>query len=353
MKTTPNDERFIRRCFELALKGLGKTGTNPIVGAVLVYEDRIIGEGYHQKQGGHHAEVNAIASVSISDYHFIEKAKLYISLEPCNHFGRTGPCTHLIVKNKIPRVIISAEDPNPNVHGNGVQYLRNHGIHVQTGVLKKEGDQLIRPFKISSQFKRPYVLLKSALSSDGFIGQEDKRVILSGPETNKLVHTWRSQADAIMIGTKTAIVDNPLLTVREIDGQNPVRIIIDWNEKIPKTHHLFNDAEKTWIFTDNSKYLHFEKDRKEVIRLSYADHSLKHILKILYEKEIGILIVEGGAKLIQSFILNNLWDEARLIKTEKLLHQGIEFPAIKGIAKRNEASGNDHIEYLVNDSIAV
>lgn len=345
------DERYMERCFELALMGLGQTGTNPIVGAVLVYQNRIIGEGYHQIQGGAHAEVNAIKNISSKDKKYISKSHLYVSLEPCNHFGKTPPCSHLIANCKIPMLSISVLDPNPFVKGMGIHYLQKHGVYVQTGILKEKGAQLIRPFKISSQFLRPYIIIKSAISEDGFIGVAGKRIQLSGPETTKLVHKWRTQIDGIMVGTNTAITDNPLLTVREYNGKNPLRIIMDWNERIPKSHHLLADSERTLVFTAENKYKEFKANNKEVIHLSNNKKTLDNILKNLFDIGIGILMVEGGSMLIQSFIEDNLWDEARIVKTPVVLNSGIKLPAIKGYLEKTTASDKDSIAFILNNTV--
>jgi diaminohydroxyphosphoribosylaminopyrimidine deaminase/5-amino-6-(5-phosphoribosylamino)uracil reductase len=338
----------MQHCFDLASKALGQTGTNPIVGAVIVYDGRIIGKGFHEKQGGPHAEVNAVQSVKPSERKFLKRSHLYVSLEPCNHYGKTPPCTALILENKIPELSISVKDPNPDVAGNGAEFLRAQGVKVHEGILEEKGNMLIRPFLISSKQKRPYIIIKTAVSKDGYIGKKGERIQLSGPATNRLVHLWRAQVSGIMVGTETAITDNPKLTVREVSGKNPMRIVPDWNERIPKGHFLLNDNIPAIIFSGKNHYNAFKSNNKEVIYAENEDKNLKYFLNKLFEKGIGILLVEGGASLISSFIKEDLWDEARIINTPVEMGHGIDFPEIIGKQIDLFQSGDDQIRIIWN-----
>ena len=319
-------EKYIKRCFTLARKAAKHTKSNPMVGAVLVYEDRVIGEGYHEFYGGHHAEVNAIKSVKKANQHLIQDATLYVSLEPCCIERKTPACTNLILKHKIKKVFISALDPNPDVAGKGVKILTSAGCVVEVGILKKEGEILIRKFE-SNLKKKPYVILKFAQSDDRFIGQENETIAISNEYTKVLVHKWRSEVDGILVGYKTALVDNPRLTTREYNGENPIRIAIDRNASLPKSHHLWSDENESWFLSNVDSDL---ETNKKIINTSYDPFDWKIVLSNLYDSGIYSILIEGGAKTINSLIKSDLWDEARVITSPLKLNEGIKAPVITG-----------------------
>ncbi|HVZ96536.1 MAG TPA: bifunctional diaminohydroxyphosphoribosylaminopyrimidine deaminase/5-amino-6-(5-phosphoribosylamino)uracil reductase RibD, partial [Chitinophagaceae bacterium] len=265
--TLTADEKYMMRCLQLAKLGAGNVAPNPMVGAVLVHEDRIIGEGYHQNYGEAHAEVNCINNVAGSDKHLIDKSTLYVSLEPCSHYGKTPPCTDLIIRNKIPRVVIGCRDVYKEVAGRGIQKLQNAGVEVICDVLKQESICLNRRFfTFHTQF-RPYFILKWAQTANNKIGAVEKRMLISNEHTNRLVHKWRSEEPAIMIGTNTALQDDPLLTTRLWKGKNPIRIVIDGKLKLPDSLSLFNNEAKTIVFNfhknetkDNTRFIKLENE---------------------------------------------------------------------------------------------
>ena len=322
-------EIFMRRCLELASKGLGSTGLNPLVGSVIVHRGRIIGEGYHMRYGGPHAEVNAISCVD--NPAVLKESTLYVNLEPCSHFGKTPPCSLLIIEKKIPRVVVAMTDPNPIVRGKGITMLRNKGIEVITDILTEEARFLNRRFIVNQTLKRPYVILKWAESADGFIDKNRKPGDPIQPNwiTNHtarmLVHKWRSEEAAITAGVNTVLSDNPALNVRNWSGQNPVRTIIDRNDRIPDDFRIKDDSVPTWIFSG-----HFSGKRgclTDYIPVP-RDFTLNEFLKILYEKGIASILVEGGEKFITSFINNELWDEARVFRGNMNFLSGIPAPKI-------------------------
>jgi len=321
------DELYIQRCFELAKLGGKSTKTNPMVGAVLVYQDRIIGEGYHEEYGEAHAEVNAIKSVKKEDQHLIKDATLYVSLEPCCFTGKTPACTNLILDNEIKDVRISATDPFPEVNGKGIEILREKGVQVTTGILKSQGQQLIKKFICNNIEKRPYIVLKIVESADGFIGQEGKQVWLSNEASKTLSHKWRSEIDGILVGTNTAVIDNPRLNTRMVSGDNPTRVVFDFNERIPKSNHLISDDLETIIITRSNSYQLDQRHHKTIVQID-ENTELSDILSILHDHKIYSLLIEGGASLINSFVKEGLWDECRVIRCPILLKNGIKSPLI-------------------------
>ncbi len=318
------DELYMRRCFELARLSAGYNAPNPKVGAVVVYQDRIIGEGYHQQYGGPHAEVNAILNVAPRKKHLLSKATIYVSLEPCFHTGKTPPCVDLILKHKIPRVVVSCVDPFPKVAGRSLEKLRAHGVLVKHGVLKEEGAWLCRRFFTTVQKNRPHVLLKFAQSKDGYIGSYKKELPISNALTKRLVHKWRSEEASILVGTTTALVDNPQLNNRYYFGTSPLRLVLDQSLRLPSTLHLFDGQLPTWVFTA------IQKESKQFnvryVPLDFDASFLTNLLAYLQGHKIQSLLVEGGRQLLQSFIDANLWDEARVFKTNTLLYQGVKAP---------------------------
>lgn len=341
------DEQYMQRCLNLAILGLGNVAPNPMVGCVIVHNGIIIGEGYHQKYGEAHAEVNAIASVSTKE--LLRESTLYVNLEPCSHYGKTPPCSDLIVRSQIPRVFIGSNDPNPLVAGKGIAKLRNAGVEVTSGILKQSTDFLNRRFLTFFTKKRPYIILKWAQSADGFIAPTDNRQVwLSNELSKKLVHKWRSEEQAIMVGTNTARIDNPELTVRLWKGKNPLRVVIDKDLSLPTGNHLFNNAANTLVFNsrENSKENNIEK-----VKIDFSASLPKQVLDGLYQRNIGSVIIEGGATLLNSFIEANLWDEARMFKTTALLHSGKTVMPLSGILHEQTQLESDNLEILLNRSL--
>lgn len=339
----PTAADYMNRCFELAQLGAGHVAPNPMVGAVLVYNGRIIGEGYHQQYGQAHAEVNCINSVSTDDQHLIEKSTIYVSLEPCAHFGKTPPCCDLIIRHKIPAVVVGCRDSYGEVNGKGIQKLLAAGVDVNVGELDYDALDLNRRFFTFHQKQRPYIILKWAQSSNGLVGgADDDRVLISNEQTNRLVHKWRTEEASILVGTNTALKDNPSLTARLWPGNNPVRLVIDNNLRLPASLHLFDQSVKTIVFNQ-------QKDQSEVnlefVKLDPTDN-IASILNWLHKNAIQSILVEGGPSLLQSFIDAGLWDEARVIKSSGvIINKGIAAPIL------NRARFH-HEETVLSDTIS-
>lgn len=352
-----NHEYYMQRCLHLAIKGIGYVAPNPMVGSVVVHNGKIIGEGYHMQYGGPHAEVNAIRDVETqylaslangnvepqdfvapnTDSQNIEtqsiasllrESTIYVSLEPCSHFGKTPPCADLIISKQIPRVVIASYDPNPKVAGKGIQRLRDAGVEVITEILKQEADWINRRFFTFHIQHRPYIFLKWAQSKDGYIAPEGKQQTwLTTAASKQLVHKWRSEEQAVMVGKNTALIDNPQLTVREWQGKNPLRIVVDRNMEMPSSLHLFNDAAPTLVFNG------LKDDKQgsiEWVKIDFGADAEEQMLKQLYKRNIQSLIIEGGAKLLQSFIQKGLWNEAQIFTSPTALGSGIKAPVVKG-----------------------
>lgn len=322
------DRKYMLRCIELAKKGIPDASPNPTVGAVIVYNGKIIGEGYHRKCGGPHAEVNAVNSVK--DKNLLSESTIYVTLEPCSHYGKTPPCADMLIRNKLKRVVIGCIDPFSKVHGNGIKKLKDAGIDVTIGVCESECRELIKKFTTFHTNKRPYIILKWAQSSDGFIDKlrtSGKPIIISNPFTQILVHKMRSECDAIMIGTNTALLDNPSLTTRKWAGNNPVRIVFDRSLRLPKNLKIFDHTAKTIIFTE--KNVQNYNDNIEYVKINPGEDILYTSMKELYERNIQSLLVEGGAKLLQSFINNGLWDETIIEIGKITINNGIKAPILK------------------------
>lgn len=340
-----NDEQYMSRCIQLAKLGAGNVAPNPMVGALLVYENKIIGEGYHQKFGEAHAEVNCINSVVEENKSLIEKSTMYVSLEPCAHHGKTPPCSDLIIRQKIKKVIIGCRDIYKEVAGKGIEKLRNAGVDVITGVLENECKELNKRFFTFHQQRRPYIILKWAQSANGKIGSNsDERILISNDYSNRLVHKWRSEEAAILVGTNTVLKDNPSLTTRLWKGKNPVRIVIDKELKISPSSKIFDEEAKTIIFnlskSSTEKNIQFIKVSNE--------NFIKEILDWLYENDIQSVLVEGGTKTLESFINAHLWDEARVITNEKMIiENGIDAPAMKDFLNyRSQKYFSDTVDYF-------
>jgi diaminohydroxyphosphoribosylaminopyrimidine deaminase/5-amino-6-(5-phosphoribosylamino)uracil reductase len=341
---TVRDNIYMQRCLELAKMGKGHTQSNPMVGSVIVYNDKIIGEGYHQEYGKPHAEVNAINSVKKKQ--ILEKATIYVNLEPCSHHGKTPPCSDLIIKNKIPRVVIGASDTNEKVGGKGIKRLRNAGIDVKVGVIENECRELNKRFYTFHEQQRPYIILKWAQTADGFIDKKRNPAgeahvnWITSKTSRMLVHKWRSEEMAIMVGKNTIIKDNPSLTVRDWQGNHPTRIVIDKNLELSSDLAIFSSSAKVLVFNYQKEEI---LNNIAYIKLEYQDNNLKEILGILHKKGIVSLFVEGGAKLIQSFIDNELWDEARVFVGDKNFVEGVKAPELNKEFVTQQSIGNDRL----------
>lgn len=334
----------MQRCIQLATNGLGSVSTNPMVGCVVVYNDVIIGEGYHQKYGQAHAEVNAINNVA--DKSLLPHSTLYVNLEPCAHYGKTPPCADLITHHKIQRVVIGTVDTFSQVAGKGIEKLQNAGIEVKVGVLEQECRALNRRFFCYNEKKRPFVVLKWAQTTDGFMGRGeegnglDKRI--SHPQTDVLVHRWRTEEDAILVGKNTALLDTPSLTARLWQGRNPVRVLLDFNLEVPTQQPLFNSEAKTIVV--NSK----KTAQEGTVFYEQAENTIPAILEILYRHNIQSVIVEGGAATLQRFIAADLWDEARIITAQKMWGAGIKAPTLLGTTINQLIIEDDSINIIAH-----
>jgi diaminohydroxyphosphoribosylaminopyrimidine deaminase / 5-amino-6-(5-phosphoribosylamino)uracil reductase len=339
----------MQRCIELARKGEGQVFPNPMVGCVIVYGDTVIAEGYHEKYGGPHAEVNAIRAVK--DKSLLEKATMYVNLEPCAHHGKTPPCADLIVENKLKEVVIGSLDSNELVAGKGVSLLKNAGITVRTGVLEKESYELNRRFFTFHGKKRPYVILKWAQTEDGFIDAERSAdagktpLQVSGQDAKVIVHKWRSEEEAIMVGTNTVLMDNPRLTVRETSGRNPLRVTVDKWLRIPKTFHILDKTTATLVFTSTPES---SETNLEYVKINFNADIIGQVLAELYRRNIHSLLVEGGEQLLNSFIESGRWDEARVIVAPQKVLRGVKAPLLGQKEFKKEKAGSDRISYFKN-----
>jgi diaminohydroxyphosphoribosylaminopyrimidine deaminase / 5-amino-6-(5-phosphoribosylamino)uracil reductase len=345
-------EKYIQRCFDLARLGAGSVAPNPVVGAVLVHEDRIIGEGWHRQYGQAHAEVNALNSVKPADRHLIEKSTLYVSLEPCNIFGKTPPCTDLILRHKIPKVVVSCLDQTPEVSGRGVSLLRNAGVEVVTGILQEKGVALSRIRNTFVSKKRPYIVLKFARSKDGFMGQAGQQVWISNAFSNRISHRLRSELSAILVGTNTAVTDNPQLNTRYWFGKSPLRIVLDKDLRVPKSHFLYSDGGTTWAVTERTDHAGFESENLRFIPIKFNETLLPNLLARLFEEKISSLLVEGGADTLRHFIDGNWWDEAMIFTGKKILGHGIAAPKITGELTGEYPVGSDVLTIFRNPSVS-
>ena len=347
-------EIYMRRAIELAKLGTGNVAPNPMVGAVLVYNDKIIGEGYHEKFGESHAEVNCINSVVASDKQFIESSTLYVSLEPCAHFGKTPPCADLITQQHIKHVVIGCRDSFEHVNGAGIQKLIAANLKVDIGILEKECKNLNKSFFTFHNRKRPYIILKWAQSNDGFIaGEELGKTKISNIYTDRLVHKWRSQEGAILIGFNTVRADNPTLTTRNWIGKNPTRVIIDESLTLSKDFKVFNTEADSIIVNG---MLSVVENNVEFYKIQQGQSAIEAVLECLYKRQINSVIIEGGSKTLQHFIDCSMWDEARIItNTVLFLNKAVKAPVLtdkKLITSFNILS--DRIEYFqknYNDSL--
>ena len=320
------DEKYIARCIQLAKNGLCNAAPNPMVGAVIVHNDTIIGEGYHIRCGEAHAEVNAVRSVK--DESLLKESTIYVSLEPCSHHGKTPPCADLIINKGIPRVVVGCQDPFSLVAGRGIAKLREAGIEVKVGVLEEECRQLIRRFVTFNTLRRPFITLKWAESADGFIDlhrTEGHPYIFSSPLSSMLVHKRRAEHSAILVGRRTALLDNPSLTTRNWYGKNPVRMVIDKDLALPKHLALFDGSVRTLVFTQREDTSN--RPNVEHIRLDFKIDILPQIMEVLYKEKLQSLMVEGGSILLQSFIDAGCWDEAYIEQSDAHLKDGVKAPS--------------------------
>lgn len=323
-------ELYMKRCLELGAKALREVAPNPMVGSVIIHEGKTIGEGYHVFYGKEHAEVHAIRSVK--DKHLLKQSTLYVNLEPCSHFGKTPPCADLIIKHEIPHVVIGSMDTNSLVAGQGIEKLKKAGIKVELGVLEGECRELNKRFFTHHEKHRPYIILKWAQTTDGFIdykrllSDKEKALQITNEASQRLVHQWRSEEQAIIVGTNTTLLDNPQLTVRMISGKNPLRITIDRSLKIPGDYHLLDKSTPTLIFTESEKAE--SEINMEYVVIDFTIPIVPQILHELYKRNIRSLLVEGGTTLLNSFIQSGFWDEANLFISEKKINTGVYAPLL-------------------------
>ncbi len=338
-----SDETFMSRAIELAALGKGSVSPNPLVGCVIAHENKIIGEGYHQKYGEAHAEVNAVKSVSNKD--LLPRSTAFVTLEPCAHHGKTPPCADLLIDVGIKKVVIGSKDPFDRVDGKGIQKLKEAGIETVVGVLENKTNEQNRRFLTFHKQNRPYVILKWAQTADGFIAREnfDSKWI-SNEKSRQLVHKWRAEEDAILVGKNTALYDNPSLTVRDWEGRNPTRILIDPNLEIDDSCNLLNEEAKTIIFNGDK-----EGEERSNKWIKMKDFSVESILNQLFQLKIQSIIIEGGAKTLNSFIENDCWDEARVFTATSQFEKGIEAPQIDGRLLKKESIIDDIVEFYRNE----
>ncbi len=341
----------MKRCLQLAKNGFGSTYPNPLVGCAIVHDDIIIGEGWHQKAGQAHAEVNAINSVKNSE--LLQKATLYVSLEPCSHYGKTPPCSDLIIEKKIPRVVIGTVDPNPKVAGKGIAKLVDAGVEIVVGCLESECNNLNKRFFTAQRQKRPYVILKWAQTQDGFIAPEQQKAgeptWITNPYSLQLVHQWRSQEQAILVGKNTALKDNPQLNTRLWKGKNPTRVLIDRNLTCLHKNsalHLFDQQIKTLVFCE-----HPQKNKEHLIfeSIDFNRETVSQILSVLHKHNLQSVIVEGGNNTLQHFITAGLWDEARVFIGAKYFYNGIKAPKLPLNPVATHGIANDTLNIYYHD----
>lgn len=338
----------MRRCIQLAKNGLGTTYPNPLVGSVIVYENKIIGEGWHRQSGMPHAEVNAINSVK--NKQLLKNATIYINLEPCSHTGKTPPCANLIIEKQIKNVVIGCKDPNPKVAGNGIKLLIKNGLKVTYGILENECEHLNKRFFSFFLKKRPYIILKWAETLDGFISPNEKKekkpVWISNKYSRQLVHQWRAEEQAILVGTQTIVEDNPSLNTRDWYGNSPICILIDKSLRISKDYKIYRNTSKTIVITEkqskNKKNQFFES-------INFNSPIANQIGTILYSHKIQSVIIEGGAQTLQTFIDENLWDEARIFSGPITFNNGTKAPIISGTTLTTTKIKQDILNLIIND----
>ena len=340
------------RCLELGRKAIGSARPNPAVGACIVHKNKIIGEGYTSPFGGPHAEVNAIASVK--EKSLLQDATLYVSLEPCSHQGKTPPCTEAILRHSIPEVVIGISDPNIKVNGRGIKLLEASGCRITMGVLAPQSREHHRRFLSLHEKKRPYVILKWAQSTDGYLAPDpelrkpNEPFWLTGKVARQLVHQWRGEEQAILVGARTVVADDPGLTVRNWEGENPIRIILDKKGEVLKKHRVCNKEAPTWIFTASAKLK--LPPHVELIRMNLEEQPIQKLLLELGKRNVSSVLVEGGSQTLQSFIKAGLWEEARVFQAPMLLGSGLDAPILEMDPVSTEKLGGDTLYIYRNDS---
>lgn len=346
-----SDELYMQRCLELAKMGMGNVSPNPMVGCVIVSDNKVIGEGYHVKFGQAHAEVNAINDV-LNKYGdataaLLANATAYVSLEPCAHFGKTPPCADLLIKHQLKKVVIGNTDPFDGVNGKGIEKLKAAGITVVTGILEAQCTQLNRRFFTRIRKQRPYIILKWATTANGYFAPKNTtQQWISGPLSKKLVHKWRTEEDAVLIAKQTALVDNAQLTTREWIGKNPLRILIDRSLKVPISNNIYNDAAKTVVFNEVKTAV---ENNIHYIQMEDMQYYLPQKIAFqLYLMDIQSVIIEGGANLLSQFTEAGLWDEARLFTSSHSWEDGIAAPQLHGIIQDVQAVGQDKLTIYTN-----
>ena len=334
----------MKRCIDLAKNALGYTYPNPLVGSVIVHNGLIIGEGFHQKSGENHAEINAINSVENKD--LLKESTIYVSLEPCSHFGKTPPCANKIIETGFKKVVIGTLDSHEKVNGKGKKLIEEAGIEVVSGVLERECQELNKRFFTFHRKKRPFIILKWAESGDGFLDQDFKPTQIGNSLTKQFVHQLRSEEHAILVGTNTALTDNPALTTREITGRNPVRILIDFELKIPRDFKIYNNEAPTLVFNQEKDA---EEENIKFIKIS-KEKFLEDLLQKLYENQIQSVLVEGGSRTLQTFIDANLWDETIIIKNKNLtLENGTKAPKFEGNLDKEKYFRDNRVSFYRNN----
>lgn len=336
-----NDELYIKRCIELAQKALGKTYPNPLVGSVIVHNGKIIGEGYHHKAGENHAEINAINSVENKE--LIPESTIYVSLEPCAHYGKTPPCALKIKELGFKKVVIGAMDSHDKVNGKGKKIIQDAGIEAVSGILEQDCINLNKRFFTYHEKKRPYIILKWAESGDGFLDKDFKPTAISNSLVNQFVHQLRADEHAILVGTQTALNDNPSLTVRNAEGTNPVRILIDFDLKVPQHFKIYNDEARTLVLNSVKEGA---ENNIQFIKIN-KENFLHELMNALYKEQIQSVIIEGGRFTLQQFIDTGLWDEAIVIKNDGLLlENGTKAPEFSHTAIKTETYRDNLISFF-------
>jgi diaminohydroxyphosphoribosylaminopyrimidine deaminase/5-amino-6-(5-phosphoribosylamino)uracil reductase len=340
-------EKYLSRCIQLAKNGLGTTYPNPLVGSVIVHNGKIIGEGWHRKAGEPHAEVNAVNSVK--DQSLLKESTIYVSLEPCSHFGKTPPCCDLIIAHKIPKVVIGTIDPFSKVAGTGIQRLKDNGCEVIVGVLEKECLELNKRFFTFHNKKRPYIILKWAESRDGFIAPLTKDtkapVWISNEYSRQLVHQWRAEEQAILVGTQTVLDDNPKLDVRDWTGKNPTRFVLDRQGKIDSNYFVNDGKTETVVITEQENLMVDDNINVEII--TFDNQLSQKIVDMVYRLGLQSIIIEGGRQTLQTFIDDHLWDEARVFVSDTILEKGIPAPQLNRIGKTTKIK-TDQLTIILN-----